>query len=644
MADITLKFGVQGDSTLKSAIGAVNSQIKSLDADMKLAVAEMANMDDAEEKSAKKNEILGKQYDANKQKLELLSKQYSESEKKLEDLGRQLEEAKKKSGENSAEVAKLQDAYNKQAKATSDLNTEMTKTKTKMQDAKNGMDGLEKETKEAKTAMDSAKDSASSFGDMLKAKITGEAVISGIKKLAAGLKELAFGAAFTSDELLTMSTVTGISTDALQEYKYMAELVDVSLDTITGSLKKLTSNMSTASKGSGTAYEAFGKLGVQFQNTDGTLRNSQDVFNDALEALGKIENETERDALAMQLFGKSAQDLNPMITAGSETLNAYAQQAHDTGYVMSEEMLQSNVAVSDSYELMQNRITALKNTIGTEFAPVLQQIIDGFTSLLQWITDNKDMIEDYAIPAVVGLTTAFVTYKAAMVAMSIINTVRKATESMTLAQAALNAIMAANPIVLVVTAIAALVAALITAYKTSDEFRAKVDAAFQKIKDAIGTAIDWIKDKVEWLKNLPQQALTWGRDMLDNFIQGIKDKIAKLGDALKGAAQKVKNFLGFSEPKEGPLSNFHTYAPDMMELYSQGITQNVGLVTSATRKAAQAVKSGFTAAASASISGSPALAAAGASGTQVIQLVVDGRTLAEIVNKNNKVIQRANNT
>lgn len=644
MADITLKFGVQGDSTLKSAISAVNSQIKSLDADMKLAVSEMANMDSAEEKSAKKNEILGKQYEANKQKLELLSKQYSESEKKLEDLGRQLEEAKKKSGENSAEVAKLQDAYNKQAKATSDLNTEMTKTKTKMQDAKNGMNGLEQETKEAKSAMDSAKDSVSSFGDMLKAKVTGEAIISGIKKLAEGLKDLAFGAAFTSDELLTMSTVTGISTDALQEYKYMAELVDVSLDTITGSLKKLTSNMSTASKGSGSAYEAFKKLGVQFQNTDGTLRNSQEVFNEALEALGKIENETERDALAMQLFGKSAQDLNPMIAAGKEQLDAYAQQAHDTGYVMSEEMLQANVAVSDSYELMQNSITALKNTIGTEFAPVLQQIIDGFTSLLQWITDNKDMIEDYAIPAVVGLTTAFVTYKAAMVAMSIINTVRKATESMTLAQAALNAIMAANPIVLVVTAIAALVAALITAYKTSDEFRAKVDAAFQKIKDAIGTAIDWIKDKVEWLKNLPQQALTWGRDMLDNFIQGIKDKIAKLGDALKGAAQKVKNFLGFSEPKEGPLSDFHTYAPDMMELYSQGITQNVGLVSNATKKAAQAVKSGFTAATSATMSGSPALAVAGSGGTQVIQLVVDGRTLAEIVNKNNKVIQRANNS
>lgn len=644
MADITLKFGVQGDSTLKSAISAVNSQIKSLDADMKLAVSEMANMDSAEEKSAKKNEILGKQYDANKQKLELLSKQYSESEKKLEDLGRQLEEAKKKSGENSAEVAKLQDAYNKQAKATSDLNTEMTKTKTKMQDAKNGMDGLEQETKEAKTAMDSAKDSVSSFGDMLKAKVTGEAIISGIKKLAEGLKDLAFGAAFTSDELLTMSTVTGISTDTLQEYKYMAELVDVSLDTITGSLKKLTSNMSTASKGSGSAYEAFKKLGVQFQNTDGTLRNSQEVFNEALEALGRIENETERDALAMQLFGKSAQDLNPMIAAGKEQLDAYAQQAHDTGYVMSEEMLKSNVAVSDSYELMQNSITALKNTIGTEFAPVLQQIIDGFTSLLQWITDNKDMIEDYAIPAVVGLTTAFVTYKAAMVAMSIINTVRKATESMTLAQAALNAIMAANPIVLVVTAIAALVAAFITAYKTSDEFRAKVDAAFQKVKDAITTAIDWIKDKVEWLKNLPQQALTWGRDMLDNFIQGIKDKINKLGDALKGAAQKVKNFLGFSEPKEGPLSDFHTYAPDMMELYSQGITQNVGLVSSATKKAAQAVKSGFTAATSATMSGSPALAVAGSGGTQVIQLVVDGRTLAEIVNKNNKVIQRANNS
>ena len=352
MADLTLKFGVQGDSTLKSAVSAINAQIKSLDAEMKLAVSEMANMDSEEAKTAKQTEILGKQYDANRQKAELLGKQYADSQKRLEELGRQLEDAKNRTGDNSAEVAKLQNAYNKQAKATADLGTELNKTKTKMQEAKNGMDSLEKETKEADEALQNAEKSTSSFGDALKAKLTGEAIIGAVKKLGSALKSLALDAAFTSDEILTMSTVTGLSTDALQEYKYMAELVDVDLDTITGSLKKLTSNMSAATKGSGSAYEAFKQLGVEFQNTDGSLRKNQDVFNDVIAALGNIENETERDAIAMSLFGKSAQELNPLIAAGSDTLEAYAQQAHDTGYVMDQEMLKKNVEVSDSYELM----------------------------------------------------------------------------------------------------------------------------------------------------------------------------------------------------------------------------------------------------------------------------------------------------
>ena len=76
------------------------------------------------------------------------------------------------------------------------------------------------------------------------------------------------------------------------------------------------------------------------------------------------------------------------------------------------------------------------------------------------------------------------------------------------------------------------------------------------------------------LKNLPKMALEWGKDLIDNFIGGIKANIGKLTDTVKNVAQTVKNFIGFSEPKFGPLSNFHTYAPDMMDLFMQGIVDN----------------------------------------------------------------------
>jgi hypothetical protein len=73
----------------------------------------------------------------------------------------------------------------------------------------------------------------------------------------------------------------------------------------------------------------------------------------------------------------------------------------------------------------------------------------------------------------------------------------------------------------------------------------------------------------------------WGRDLIDNFINGIKEKWEHLKQTVGQVAESIKSYLGFSEPEEGPLSNFHTYAPDMMELYAKGITENAGLVRNA---------------------------------------------------------------
>lgn len=77
------------------------------------------------------------------------------------------------------------------------------------------------------------------------------------------------------------------------------------------------------------------------------------------------------------------------------------------------------------------------------------------------------------------------------------------------------------------------------------------------------------------------KAWQWGADLINSFTEGLKAFISKPIDAVKGLASKIKSFLGFSEPEEGPLSNFHTYAPDMMELFAKGITDNRDLITDA---------------------------------------------------------------
>lgn len=111
-----------------------------------------------------------------------------------------------------------------------------------------------------------------------------------------------------------------------------------------------------------------------------------------------------------------------------------------------------------------------------------------------------------------------------------------------------------------------------------------IDFFAQGIKGMVSSVVNAAKNIVSaitdggGLKDLPKMALQWGKDMLDNFVQGIKNKIGALKDAVFGIANTIKGFIGFSEPEEGPLSNFHTYAPDMMKLFAKGITDNAGLL------------------------------------------------------------------
>lgn len=167
------------------------------------------------------------------------------------------------------------------------------------------------------------------------------------------------GAAY-ADTVLTESTVTGIATDKLQEYMYAAELVDVSTDTLTKSMAKQIKSMKSAADGSKSMVDAYDQLGVSVTNADGSLRDSDEVYWEIIDALGKVENETERDAIAMTVLGKSAQELNPLIEAGAERMNELGEEAHKAGYVVSDDMLNAYGALDDQLQYLSVGCTAAK--------------------------------------------------------------------------------------------------------------------------------------------------------------------------------------------------------------------------------------------------------------------------------------------
>lgn len=113
-------------------------------------------------------------------------------------------------------------------------------------------------------------------------------------------------------------------------------------------------------------------------------------------------------------------------------------------------------------------------------------------------------------------------------------------------------------------------------------FISGISSTWQRLKNIGSSIVEWVRNGVS---NAIEGAINWGRDLIDNFISGITQKWQDLKDSVSNIASTVKGFLGFSEPEEGPLSNFHTYAPDMMELFAKGIRDNEGLVKGELEKA-----------------------------------------------------------
>lgn len=495
------KIGIEGENEYRQALRDINTGIKTLGTEMQAVTSAFYGQEKSIRSLTAENDVLERTIYSLEEKLNL--------QKKM------LQEAANAYGEASEKTQAWQQKVNL---TTAELN----KAKVKLAENEKAMQGLSEET-------DEAAKSTSVFSDVLKADLLSEAIKTGIKAVASGIREIGQALADTvkdsaayADNILTLSTNTGIAAETLQEYQYMAELTDTSLETITGSMAKLIRNMQNAKNGTGNAAAAFAAMGVSVTDANGELRDNEEVFTEVIDKLGKMSNETQRDAYAMDIFGKSAQDLNSLIAVGKDGIAAFAKEAHDMGYVLDEETLASLGAVDDALVRLDNFMTMIKNTIGAALAPAVTELADELQAWAQsvdWEQVGQDVAEvggaikdfvmfvlengDDILTVIAGVGAGFATWKVVGLITSVVGAIKGfigAAEGASIAQAALNAVMAANPIGIVVTAIAALVAAFVTAYKTNDEFREKVDAAWDAIKSKIQAVTDWIKQRIDELR------------------------------------------------------------------------------------------------------------------------------------------------
>ncbi|MDW7673785.1 MAG: hypothetical protein SCK28_04525 [Bacillota bacterium] len=214
----------------------------------------------------------------------------------------------------------------------------------------------------------------------------GAGIVTATAAAAGGLVAFVSKTSAVADEIDKMSIRTGISMDRLQELRYISGQVGVSFDSIESAVSRMTMSMSSADEEGKAMAEAFAQIGIQTRNADGSLRETQSVFDETIRALGDMENETERNALAFQIFGRGATELIPLFAAGSEGLDDLANKAHELGLVMSDEAIKANVEFADTLDSVKQAGGAVFMQIGTELLPVIM-------FFLSWVLDNMPMFQ-----------------------------------------------------------------------------------------------------------------------------------------------------------------------------------------------------------------------------------------------------------
>lgn len=573
MADnFGLKIGVEGEKEFKNALRDINQSFKVLGSEMKLVESQFDKNDKSIESITARNQVLNKEIDAQKDKISTLEKalanastSFGENDKRTQAWAIQLNNAK-------AELNGMEKELKQNEKSLNEVSEEFD-------DAEKQADEFGDEVKKAADTADDAGGRFSNLGGVLKG--VGAALAAGVAAIgtaavSAGksLVNMAVDSAAYADEMITQSTVTGMSVESLQAYSYAADLVDVSLDTLTGSMAKQVKSMSSARDGSKSMQEAYDKLGVSVANSDGTLRDSETVYWETIDALGKMQEGAERDALAMQIFGKSAQELNPLISQGSAGIAELTDEAKRMGAVLSEDTMNQLGAFDDSVQRLKQGSEAAKRVMGTVLLPQLQTLADDGVTLLGDFTKGLvDAGGDFdKISEAIGNTVG------GLVNMVMENLPKLVQVGLDMVTAIGGAIVDNLPIIIdsAVQIIMTLLQALIDALPQITEGALQlvlalvdgiienlpqlVEAALQMIvtlavgigealPELIPAIIEAIILIVETLINNMDQILDAAFKIIEGLAQGLLNALPKLIEALPKIIESIINFITNNLPK-----------------------------------------------------------------------------------------------
>lgn len=550
---ITIELSADA-SGIESALKSVNKELNSTQSQLK-----------AVDKSLKLNpesiQLLA-------QKQQLLASAVEQTTKKLE----ALKAAQQDLANNGGKAGDTQ--FDALTREISDTEASLKKLKTS-QDATTG-------------AMTSAQAKASGFGQALSnvgnvcsqvAEKTRALAAASMAVLGA-MASMAVKAGQQADEWLTLSKQTGLSTDAIQKFAYAAEQIDVPLPTITGAVTQLKKHLDDTSG-------VWEKIGVNVRNQKGEYRDIESVFNDVVRALGNIGNETERDEVAMKLFGKSANELAGLIDDGGKKMAELSAEAESMGMIVSPEDLETLSAFNDRLEAMKSRLSFAFMKAAVPIVEALAPVLDTVAESIETVGSvlsrlPKPLVTVLAVAALATVVLFTVVSAIAMVSNALAGlpaVLAMVGQAFTLLSATMTTALAANPyitaIVIIIAALAALGFAIYEVVQHWDEIKDGATQAFNGVKSAASNGLGAIQGIAE---------------KIIGAFSGIPEAIKSIGQGFSAMLGPVKEVVSaviakFNELKQKAFK----MGKEMLQAFGEGINSVISSVISMVQKLAQSL-------------------------------------------------------
>lgn len=368
-SSVGIDVAVQGERSFRASLSEINAALRVNNAELEAVKEAYKGNEDGIDGLTAKQDALNRSINTQKERLGV-----------LEDA---LEKTSEKYGDADTRTLRMRESLIK-------AQTQLQKTQRELDDTSEKLEDSNKNTEKLSSTLGELADAAgvklppalqSMTTEIDSASKAGAVLVGVLAGIVTGLASATISTAENAKELKTLSQQTGLTVEQLQELEYTSAALGIEEDEVQDKMKDLTSAMRDARDGSEDTKKAFDRLGISVTERNGELRSAGDVFYEVIDALGGIRNGTERDAVAMQIFGEEAQKLNPLIYAGKDALLEYAEEANSLGYVMDTETVDKFSELQTEMEKLSKQSEALKNSFAVALLPILTQLFQAISAI-----------------------------------------------------------------------------------------------------------------------------------------------------------------------------------------------------------------------------------------------------------------------